>query len=347
MGILSWLSRQLDDLDFEPPAPSDDGRANDHRADNVEFPEFQGVLTTHLDADLEAFVEQLASADDRAYGDVVLRALRNDGVDPPAMPDDVLRIQRLLSEPDCDVTPLAAAITKDPSIAGRFVGIANSPLYARADRVRSVDEAVIRIGMRQTTMIVMAIVSKTKLFRAPSYEQQARELHRHCLAAAVAGQMLARIAGVEEGHAFMGGLLHDIGRVWFLSMSADVTRQSRGKRKVSLATIDALSDRFHAGFSAMVTESWGFEDSLVSAIMFHHAPSVPGPDYNPDLIPDHARALTYTLAGGDLLSHAILNPDEPTPVALTDIGAELGVEINRELQRDCWEAFIAFEQQLS
>ncbi len=313
----------------------------------VEFPEFQGVLATHLETDLSTFVEGLNKTDDRLYGDLLLRALRDEGVNPPAMPEDVLRIQRLLSTPDIDVAPLAAAITRDPSIAGRFVGIANSPLYARADRVRTVDDAIVRIGMRQTSMIVMAIVSRTKLFRAPGHEDRAREIHRHCLCAAVAGQLLARRARLSDSATFMGGLMHDIGRIWLMSLAAELTRQTRGKRQVSPPILDAVSDRFHAGFGALVAEAWGFEDDVVAALMFHHAPSLPCPGYTPDMIPRDAYLLTYAISASDLLSHHLLDDEDGFPPPLPSILQTIGLEPERELRQAIWEAFVSFEQQLA
>lgn len=345
MGLIGWLKTQLrdDELEGLPDTEAAEPRGGEAPA----FPEFEGVLCTQLVTDVQTFIASLADADDQAFGHLLIRALESDDIEPPAMPDDVVRIQRLLAEPDCDVAPLARAICRDPAIAGRFVGIANSPLYARADRVRSVDEAVIRIGMKQTSMIVMAIVSKTKLFRAPGFEKEAQALHRHCLAGAVCGQLMARRVGVFEGHAFMGGLLQDIGRIWMMSMASDLTRSSRGKKKANGPTLAAMSDRFHAGFSARVTESWGFEDALVAAIMFHHAPSAPTADYTPDMIPPDATDLTYVLAAGELMGHSLLNPDQLPSHALADICETLELEFNPELRTACWNAFHEFEQLLS
>ena len=345
MGLLRWISKQLDDLDLAdaPPEVTDSEPVPEEPL--IAYPEFDGVLAGQLAVDLKDAIERLTLPEDRLYGEMLLDALNRNGVEPPAMPDDVLRIQKLLAEPDCDVPDLAAAITRDPAIAGRFVGIANSPLYARADRVRTVDDAVVRIGLRQTAMIVMAIVAQTKIFRAFGYDHLARQVHRHCLAAAVAGQLFARRAHVIESHAFMGGLLHDIGRIWMLSIAGDVMRQSRGKQQVSDDTLEAVTAQFHAGFGALVVEDWGFEDVLVAALRFHHTPSTPG--YTLEAIPEHARDLTHVLSAGELMSHAVTAPDAPPPTALGDVCKSLGLEYSESLRRECSEAFIDFEQQVS
>ena len=348
MGLISWLSNQWEALDLAtetvdtiltPPTP----RINE--GPGLKFPEFEDGFQEHIQSEVDAFVDQLSGVDAK-YGQLLTKALRNDGVVPPAIPEDVLRIQRLLGSPECDVPLLATAITKDAAIAGRFVGIANSPLYARADKVKTVEDAVVRIGLRQTSMIVMAIVSKTKLFRAPGFERQARDLHRRCLASAVVGQLLAREVGIFEGNAFMGGLIQDIGRIWLWSLSAELTRKSRGDLRVSEATVTSVSDRFHASFGALVAESWGFEDELLTAIRLHHAPQTVEDASAAISIPSYARTLTFVLAVGDVVGRSIVDASTPDPV-LTELCAAIDVDVDADLRHTASEAFLAFEQQLS
>ena len=347
MGFLSWLSKQLSELDLaaeaDEPTPVQKEAAFEPGPDVTLF----GLLSHHLKGEVAAVIDELDEPDDQAFGSLLLEAFDRNGVEPPAMPEDVLRIQKLLASPYCDVPDLAAAITRDPAIAGRFVGIANSPMYARTDRVRTVDDAVVRIGLRQTSMIVMAIVAKTKLFRAPGYQAQAHELHRHALASAVTGQLLARRAHIVEGHAFMGGLLHDIGRIWMLSIAGDLNRRSRGRQAVSPTLLADLGDRFHAGFSALVVEEWGFEDVLVASVLYHTAPSRVVAGDPLAAVPESARALTATIAAADMIGATILNPDAPVPDALSSACEQLGLTFDAELKSTCQTAFVAFEQQVA
>ena len=304
---------------------------------------FGSQIQSQLHSDLAAFIEGSVDGDAALFGESLLAALENETLEPPSPPKEVLRIQRLLAQPDCDVAPLAAAITRDPSIAGRFVGIANSTLYGGTTAVCTVDDAVVRIGLKQTAMIVMAIVSKTKLFRVPGHEARARDLHRHCLAAAVVGQRLARRARTTESLAFMGGLLHDIGQIWMLSICADIHRESRGSQDIGDATVTALGNRFHAPFSALVAEAWGYNDAFVGAVLGHHHHSATAARNDPGL-PDR---LTLILDASNLLSHALLD-DRPNPSpALADVLTALGIEDSPELRTECFDAFTEFEQQLA
>ncbi len=347
MGLLRWLSNQLSELDLATEADDPTPTQKEPTSQPATDVAFSGLLAHHLKGDVQAFVDGLDDPGDQSFGLMLVDAFDGNGVEPPAMPEDVLRIQKLIASPDCDVPDLASAITRDPAIAGRFVGIANSPMYARTDRVRTVDDAVVRIGLRQTSMIVMAIVAKTKLFRASGYQAQAHDLHRHALASAVTGQVLARRARIVEGHAFMGGLLHDIGRIWMLSIAGDLNRRSRGRQAVNPTLLAEISDRFHAGFSALVIEEWGFEDVLVASVRYHDAPSRVVAGDPLAAVPESARTLTNAIAVADMIGGTILNPDAPVPAALAPACEELGIPFDAELKNTCQTAFVAFEQQVT
>lgn len=357
MGLLDWFrGRKTPDLEEVlaargpttlPPRRPSNPRPPSIEAEAVLMPmSFAGLAAEQLAHELHDVASAVTDPGDRMFVSTLIRAVKNEGVDLPTAPDDVVQIQRLLSSPDCDVPDLARAIKRDPAMSARFVSIANSPLYARGERVTCVEDAVVRVGLNQASSLVMAIVSKAKMFRVANDQGEADRLHRHALATAVAAKMIAKGAEVDR-HAFIGGLLHDLGRVFMLSTAGAQFQKSRGQSRPQPQTLDRLVTQLHAGFSALVAERWGYEAELVLALQHHHRP-IEGGASAVVLVPAAAEPLTYTLAGADLVAHVVLDEplDDARMKALEEILEHLEAGPSDEVIADCQDAFEALMYEL-
>ena len=157
--------------------------------------------------------------------------------------------------------------------------------------------------------------------------------------------MVARRARIPDGDAFMGGLLHDIGRIWLMSVWASLLRESRGKTRLSEASLARFSERLHAGLSALIVENWGFDERMVGAILCHQVG-----EHHQDTIErlcEQDRSLAWAIAAGNLISIAMLNPNKPRPEALDVLSSHLGVPLDSKLQAECLDGFVQFEQLLA
>ena len=252
------------------------------------------------------------------------------------MPQAVIRVQRLIDSPNCNVIELGREIELDPAIATKVVGIGNSPFYGGLEPVRSVRDALVRIGLRETRNIAMAITLHSKVFRVPGFDQEIQRLWKHALAASIAAQLLAAESARDPDPAFLVGLVHDVGRVVLLSLLGDVQRRSRGRAMLLPETVGRLGDKLHAKLGAVAADSWRFSEELVAAIAYHHDPAS---------APDSARGLAEVLAAADVMAHRIA-VDDLTPAPPEEDWARvlepLGLEPDETLAID-EEAREAFE----
>ncbi len=356
MGFFDWFrksdSTALDEVLAREPVvlPPRQSRAAEParpvRAAALPPMAFAGEAAEQVARDLFAAAATISDPNDRLFVSTLIRAVKNEGVELPAMPEDVIRIQRVLANPDCDARELARAIKHDPALSTRFVSVANSPLYRRAERTNTVEDSVVRVGMKQATSLVLAIVSKAKMFRVADDAAAADRLHRHALAAGVAAKLIAPNAEVEND-AFLGGLLHDLGRVFMLSVASNQYRDSRGQSRVRPTTLDYLVDKLHAGFSGLVAERWGFSQPLVHALLHHHLPEEGGADLV-ILVPPFAEELTHTLACADLIAHLVLEEDldADREAALVGMLEKIGAGEPEEVVVDTKDAYEALQYEL-
>jgi len=306
-----------------------------------------GGLETGVD-DSDALDELIADLRERALAtddrveraalDGLKRTLQAEGLKLPPMPGAVIRVQRLIDSPNCTVTDLGREIALDPALTTKVVGIANSPFYGGLEPVNAVRDALVRIGLRETRNIVLAITLRGKVFRVPGFEAEVQRLWKHSLATSIAAQEIAAEVGVDPDPAFIAGLVHDVGRIVILSLVVEGQRAAGGDRLTNEA-LEELVGSLHARVGAHVADSWRLSDELSAAIAFHHDPAA---------APDAAKLLTSALAAADVCAKRIesvgevgadpaLDAEWSDALARIGVGEERGAEIEAETRE-------AFEQ---
>jgi len=306
-------------------------------------PVFSGMVARILEGEVKALVRQAHTSADRQVVSILLRAVKNDGADLPAMPKELLKIQRMLSDVDVQVSKLASAMQRDPMIAAKFLALANSPFYGGRHRITDVQQAIVRLGLSTTQMLITAILARSRVFKIQAHEAEAAELYRHALATAALAQALAPSVGVDEQDAFMAGLFHDLGRVFVLTASGQVRTKDKKSEPPTPEFLARAQDMLDAGFSAMIAESWGYRDSIVQALLHHHEP-VPAPGEDSLAFPEDEDFLTYLIAAADQLAFDIDREDGVTREAARQLLDALDIELTEELMakaRGTVETFMA------
>ena len=167
-------------------------------------------------------------------------------------------------------------ISRDVAMAAKILQLANSAFMGTRGRVSSLLQAVNLIGIEsvRTLVLTVHIFSQSEAnSKAAPYLQS---LWDHSVTVASLAQ---RIATAEKCHkeiveaSFAAGLLHDIGKVIFLSEMRDKCLAILGSGV--LLELERLGCT-HAHLGAYLLSIWGLPASLVEAVAYHHAPSNAG-----------------------------------------------------------------------
>ncbi len=197
----------------------------------------------------------------------------------PAAPEVVLRLSQLLRTEWVMAEQLAEVAMLDATVSARVLRLANS-VYYRGRGVKSIAEAVIRIGIDGVRDVVYAL-SLMRTLRPMQFSH--RQYWRHCLAVAQATQILqlrARKVRVSATELHAAGLLHDIGMlvldrtlgVGYGRILANAHESGRPLFEVEREMIDTD----HADVGARLLEQWHLPESLIQATGAHHDPSGEG-----------------------------------------------------------------------
>lgn len=206
-----------------------------------------------MPSDLAALVEARI-----ASGDIEL----------PVFPASAQEVLTLCDSPDIDAKKLASVIQHDASLAGHFLAIANSAAFRIGAPLVTLQQALTRLGTRQTKHVAIVVVCKTRAFDDRRHPERAAKLLAHALSTAIFAQEIARSRRLNVEEAFLAGLLHDIGRPAVLQLCAETGADREAA--------DACATRLHERVGGLIAKSWSMRASVVEAIAGHHAPAVKG-----------------------------------------------------------------------
>ena len=198
--------------------------------------------------------------------------------DLPALPDMAVKVMRLTDDARASANDVARVLAADQAMTARVLKLANSAFYGVPRRVSTVTDAVVLLGMRTVRNMTVALGCQPVLERAlPGYALRPGDLWRHSFCCAFAAQCLAKRARYRVAEeAFVGGLLHDIGKVILNThMQAEFAAVLRYASENDVPFMDAeraVLGFDHAEAGARVLARWNLPPALVDCVRYHHEP---------------------------------------------------------------------------
>lgn len=194
----------------------------------------------------------------------------------PSIPSTVIKLGRLVNDPEAEMNDIVRAIQLDPGITANVLKFANSAAIGLPRQVSSIKDAVVRIGMKQLYRIILSsslrpIVDK----QLDGYDLEEGFYWRHSIAVATAAETLALLCKKDVGDAFTAGILHDVGKQ-IISNFIQQNNDSFVEVQDSMETFDKIERDIlgidHAEIGASVLAWWQLPSSLVNATRYHHQP---------------------------------------------------------------------------
>jgi HD-like signal output (HDOD) protein len=196
--------------------------------------------------------------------------------------------QRLIAMMGSDLTSardLDRMIRSDQALTARVLKVANSSIYGKSRAISSLTDAVVLLGHRTLTELVLSIGVADVLGddALPGFGAAAWE---HSLDCAAGARAVADVTGVVTPEtAFVAGLMHDIG---LLVMAR---AEPRALAEVLAADPDdplaaerAALGLNHPQVGTRMLNQWNLPHPICEAVRYHHAPSAKFATGNPLVI---------------------------------------------------------------
>jgi HD-like signal output (HDOD) protein len=202
-----------------------------------------------------------------------------------AFPGTAARILQVFREDDPDFNKVVHELQQDAAVVTKLLNVANSAFFGGTDSVSDIRGAVLRIGMHDVAQIALGVAGQS-LFEPSSRSafsllpSRWNELFHTSMSAAFATAWLSQVTRMgRSDHAFLTGLLHDIGMPIALRGLAQLVLDNALDRRV-LDVSEAILDRVHIELGRNVTTLSGLPDYLCAAAALHHDAEVPaGPEH--------------------------------------------------------------------
>lgn len=202
----------------------------------------------------------------------------------PAMPVIAQKLLALPLDTDKGEAELLKLIGQDPQIYAKLIGMANSPMMGVSRKIRSVQDAVMLLGLTRVKSVAIGIASMSNLAKLPPGKYfNPQDLWLHCMTVAMVmrtiAQSMPKIARPNEDQIFLAGLLHDIGFMALHHLDAAASDELhhqlvlQPKRLILEIELETLGIT-HCFIGAQLAKHWNLPPDLVGVIGYHHPPYV-------------------------------------------------------------------------
>ncbi|MFH0974289.1 MAG: HDOD domain-containing protein [Spirochaetota bacterium] len=194
----------------------------------------------------------------------------------PSFNQNIVELLRLCKDPESTIEQVVGKIISDPALTSEILKLANSAGFFLGKRVEHINEAVLIIGF--SNLHDLLLVTGTRSILEKRYTKF-KEIWNHCTKTADYARYIAQKFGKSKTveFAYLGGLLHDLGKLVLLAADSKFTAwisDLTKDRKIRTSTIleEVSLGISHSTIGELMAKKWNFPEYLVDAIKFHHSP---------------------------------------------------------------------------
>ncbi len=200
------------------------------------------------------------------------RAFASPGYKPPLLPAAAVEVLQLAQGAEVTFERVVTVLERDPVLTARVVSVAQSAAYSGRSPIQTLPQAAVRLGVKGMRDLVLQAALDLKVFRAPGHDQAMARLAHHSSATAHVVRAVCRRTGIEAEHAFLCGLLHDVG----FAAATLVLAEDPALRRTPFEQLAPSIDEAHVEASALLTRAWDLHASIQQLVSTHHEVKVRG-----------------------------------------------------------------------
>lgn len=180
------------------------------------------------------------------------------------------RLQKLLDEPDTDLTDIVELVQIDSALTFQVIKLANSALYGLRSHCDSLDDAVSRVGFGDIHQIVGLAVSRHSFQgELALYGMAAGRLWENAVAVASLSKELAQCADADSRGAHAAGLMRNLGKV-VLNNQAQAIRYPGEETEPDVQAWEKKTYGFGSDeVTSILLDHWRFAPEMVGAMCCH------------------------------------------------------------------------------
>lgn len=217
----------------------------------------------------------------------------------PSLPRIFSLLIDLMSDEKSSADDFARVIMKDPSLAARLLRVVNSAYYGFRGEIDTISQAVVIVGTNDLYALCLGTSVLSAFKSIPIDWVDLPAYWQHSIACGI----IAREIGIacelaNKERLFVGGLLHDIGRLLIYQHLAEQAKSALAHAEENTLLLSESETQIlgfnHAGFGGMLIKRWRLPLELDLMIRHHHQPHI---------LPDQKEAAVIHIA--DIIANAL------------------------------------------
>ncbi|MBC3373260.1 HDOD domain-containing protein [Pseudomonas sp. SWRI92] len=242
-------------------------------------------------------------------------------IEIPPLAETAQKIIKLRVDPDATIDDITGVVETDPALAAQVVSWAASPYYASPGKIRSVEDAIVRVlGFDLVINLALGLALGKTLSLPKDHPQHTTPYWQQSIytAAVIEGltRAMPRAQRPEGGLTYLSGLLHNFGYLLLAHVFPPHFSLICRHLEVNPHLCHSYVEQHLLGISreqigAWLMRYWDMPDELATALRFQHDPHYDG-EYAayPNLVCLAVRLLRSRSIGS--------GPDEDIPDALLE-----------------------------
>lgn len=196
----------------------------------------------------------------------------------PSLPVSTSKVIELSNKMNITAAELNKVISLDPVLTGKVIKLVNSAYFSLPNKITSLVQAIVMLGINTVKNLALSS-SVLKNFNSDKYFKALNidSYWKHSIAVGVTAKTIAIHKRVDKKLVesyFIGGLLHDIGKI-LLNMTfpeeyLKVIHQSDVKKIPLYLVEQEMLGINHNEVGLLIAEKWNFGEEIQNIIKNHH-----------------------------------------------------------------------------
>ena len=201
----------------------------------------------------------------------------------PSLPEVYLEILETLRSDGASLRKVGETISRDPAITAKVLQLVNSAFFGLGRKISNPADAASLLGLDvlKTLALSAGVFSQFDQNKISTSDFSLAQVFDHCIAVGLLGK---RIAASEEAESnlvsecLLAGTLHDLGKLIIVNEYpeeyARMRLMAKGEGMSEYLAEKEILGATHAEVAAYLLGLWGFTDSVVEAVAYHHQPGL-------------------------------------------------------------------------
>ncbi|MGL1935076.1 MAG: response regulator [Fibrobacterales bacterium] len=255
----------------------------------------------------------------------------------PTLPAVYEKLTRIMKNPECSAKLIASVIQQDVAMSAKILQLVNSTFFGLKNEVNDLTQAVTFLGFDVVKAVIVSVETFNQFTEDEMKTFDVDMLYAHATRCSIiCKEILSTQTENKEllENALITGLLHDIGILVLVKNEpakyATVFEASGSQMDTLIQSEKMIMGITHAEVGGVLLEQWGFRESIVNAVYYHHTP---------EDAPEVSFGLTHAMHITDVLErNPDLNPDSPIQLNrnhLDEMGLSESIPEWQKIVKEC------------